>query len=356
MRSFRVILLAIPALVTANAGLACPVCLGPEAPAPSIVQAIVNAGTVALAEPAAEPRKYRLLVPVKGEINVGDTVGVFAADMPRQPLAPDRKVILARHPLYNKWLPIGQIAADRVDWLHQAARLGRDRERSLEDWLAHLKPLLPELLDTEPVIAAAAADRLARAPYTAIRQVAKGIDADGLIALAERIENTAWVPLYALLLGAADTGRARTYVAGSLARVLAYPETNGLAAWLVAHLEIEGESGLMWVRDTILTDTGRHPRQVSAAMMALSQQGLADARIPRRRIVETYLALLAARPELAGYIARDAAEWKVWSLTEAVVRAARSGMLDEANMLMVRSYLKAAPTPDAKDHLTTSPP
>ena len=52
--------------------------------------------------------------------------------------------------------------------------------------------------------------------------------------------------------------------------------------------------------------------EIQAALLAMGEQGRADAAIPRWRVIDAYRVFIREHEALAGLVAKDLAEWKCW--------------------------------------------
>jgi hypothetical protein len=52
--------------------------------------------------------------------------------------------------------------------------------------------------------------------------------------------------------------------------------------------------------------------EIQAALLAMGEQGRADAAIPRWRVIDAYRVFIREHEALAGLVAKDLAEWKSW--------------------------------------------
>ena len=69
---------------------------------------------------------------------------------------------------------------------------------------------------------------------------------------------------------------------------------------------------MAWVESKYLVDRKRSPREIKAALLALSVHGDANGAIPRERVIQSYRMFMNEHPDIAGYVAPDLAAWQYW--------------------------------------------
>lgn len=82
-------------------------------------------------------------------------------------------------------------------------------------------------------------------------------------------------------------------------------DVSELSALLVADMELRGAARVAWIEQTYLGDRGRWTPGLQAMLLALSEQGNANAAAPRARIVGAYRRFIRSGHPLAGYVAPD---------------------------------------------------
>lgn len=324
-----------------GAAFACPICL-PQSGAPAVLEQIVSAGALVLANPQSDPRAMKVTAVFRGRAAVGDMFTVAYVDMPRTPFDAASAVLLSRHPLMNTWRPLGALPREREAWLRAIMSLRPTGELAPGEWPARVKLFADDLFADDPFVSQIAADQIARAPYAAMRTLHGALDGERLVSAANRIENISRLPLLILLMGVAGDGASREFVTRRLASARTLASTDELAALITARIEMDGEGALQETGGRLLASEGLKPAEVSAALMALDVVGGALDQQRRASIVAIYRDLLRQRPETAGYVARSLEDWRDWSLASDIVKASASARIDEGSSLLIRSYLEAA--------------
>ena len=78
-------------------------------------------------------------------------------------------------------------------------------------------------------------------------------------------------------------------------------------------------------------------------MLALKVHGDADRTIPRKRVIEAYLAFIKARPPMAGFVAPQLADWDYWGAVAEYTALLKSNAIkDPASEFAVTVYLQRA--------------
>jgi hypothetical protein len=114
-------------------------------------------------------------------------------------------------------------------------------------------------------------------------------------------------------------------------------------------MELRGPSRVAWIEKNYLAERGPWTRGVQAALLALSEQGHADAAVPRARIVEAYRAFIRSGHPLAGFVAPDFARWQDWSAVPDYAALIRAGTWQQpASNYAILAYLGNAPQPEAR--------
>jgi hypothetical protein len=118
-------------------------------------------------------------------------------------------------------------------------------------------------------------------------------------------------------------------------------DATNLAALIAADLEIRGPSRVAWVEENYFADRSRGLPEIEAALLALSVQGTADAKIPRARIVAAYRRFIKERPPMAGFVVLDLSDWQAFEPAADLEAALRSGAIkDEGSQFVVLNYLR----------------
>jgi hypothetical protein len=126
-------------------------------------------------------------------------------------------------------------------------------------------------------------------------------------------------------------------------------DVMNLPALLVADLELRGLARLDWIEKAYLTDKGRSPQEVQAALLALQVQGGADAAVPRERIVQSYRTFIRSRHPLAGYPAPVLLSWQAWdAVPDYVALLTSKAPQHPASVIAMLNYLDSSPRPEGK--------
>ncbi len=340
MRGLKAVLLAAACLGTGPL-LACPVCV--VGPGLSPVQQLMTAETVLLVIP--ERGGWKTLEVIKG---TQATIAAGALHADEAGASTTERVVL-RDPM-AKWVMLGTLPQAHTPWLKQVAQGRATSEMSDADWRERVRFHVPYLEHPVPLIAETAYAEVARAPYAAMRSAKPQLDAAGLVRWLDEPKLASRRSLYTLLLGIAGGKAATQRIERQLAAAVREQDVSELSALLVADMELRGPARVAWIEQTYLGDRGRWTPGLQAVLLALSEQGNADAAVPRARIVDAYRRFIRSGHPLAGYVAPDLQRWKDWSAVPDYVALIRSGVRQQpASAYALRNYLGAAPQAEARD-------
>jgi len=272
--------------------------------------------------------------------------------------------LLLHDRLAARWTSLGSIRPEYADWLRQLAAtlsVAGDRPRltwpmnlqtsvtlSYAGWRQRLALVLPHLEDPDPLVSRIAWGELARAPYAALDVARSGMDAKTVESWLEDPKLAPRQAAYALLLGFVgspdDAGRLEQRIEATLNS----RDTANLAALIGADLELRGPSRVDWVEKAYFADRGRTLPEIEAALLALNVHGDADGTVPRKRVIEAYLAFIRARPAMAGFVAPQLADWNYWGAVQDYQSLLKSDAIkDPASEFAVTVYLQRAAAAEA---------
>lgn len=328
-----------------GAAIACPVC-SPGAP-PTPVQAMIDADRAVLARSDGAGAEIRVEQVLKGSGAPGEVLDGIRLEG-RAADGDTRALLLARDAVGGRWSLLGTIDVRHADWLRGLAALERAAELTPEGWRDRVARFLPLLGSPEPLVSETAHGEVARAPLGAMRANRSLVDT---ASVARRIEDPALAsqrPLNLLLLGVAGSPADAQRIERLLEAKPPGGDPADVAALLAADLELRGVSRLPVIEREWLLERGRAPSEIQAALVALSVHGAEDDRVPRDRIVETYLRFIEARPSFAGWVAQNLATWGVWSATPHYVRLVASPDVPFSSRIAMLNYLRLSPEPGAR--------
>jgi hypothetical protein len=344
-RRFVRTVLAAAGLV-GSAALACPVC-APGAPA-TPVQALIEADRAVLARSVGAGGDIRIEQVLKGTGESGELIDGIRLEG-RAPDGDSRSLLLARDAIVGRWALLGTIDPRHADWLRGLAALEPTSELTPAGWRDRVARFLPLLASPEPLVSDTAHGEVARAPFGAMRANRELID---VARIRRDVDDPALAsrrPLNLLLLGIAGDPEDARRIARRLAAKVPGGDPADVAALLAADLELRGASRLPVIEREWLLGQGRAPSEIQAALVALSVHGTESDRVPRDRIVDTYLRFIQARPSFAGWVAQDLATWRVWSATPHYVGLiASSEDLPFSSRIAILNYLRLSPEPGAQ--------
>jgi hypothetical protein len=290
---------------------ACALCLAGRTLTIS-AQELVYAGRSVLAVPDVGGKTFRVLEVINGEHPPGDMITdtVFRADSTA--MRSTKPLLLIRDDAWRWWVNFGPIAAEQAGWLRRLAATKRTTGMNATEWRDHVAYLLPYLENAEPMVAEIAFAEFASAPYAALRSLKPRLDATAIRKWSDDPTLADRQALYTLLLGIAGGPQDAEYLEKSLEAAWESKDSTNLGAALAADLELRGSSRVSWIEEKYFVDHDRTMPEIQASLLAMGEQGRADAAIPRWRIIDAYRVFIREHEALAGLVAKDLAEWKCW--------------------------------------------
>jgi hypothetical protein len=290
---------------------ACPLCLAGRTLTIS-AQELVYAGRSVLALPAAEGKGFRVVEVIKGAHPRGDMITdtVFRADPAA--MRSTTPLLLIRDDAWRWWVNFGPISAGHAGWLRQLSMTKRTTGMNAAEWRAHVAYFLPYLENPEPMVAEIAFAEFASAPYAALRSLKARLNAGAIRKWVDDPTLADRQALNTLLLGIAGGPQDAERLEERIVAAWKSKDTTNLGAELAADLELRGPSRVAWIEQKYLVDHDRTVPEIQAALLAMGEQGRADAAVPRWRVIDAYRVFIREHEALAGLVAKDLAEWKCW--------------------------------------------
>jgi hypothetical protein len=306
-----VLLLGGLTIAMSRPATACALCLAGRTLTIS-AQELVYAGRSLLAVPDVGGKTFRVLEVIKGEHPPGDTITdtVFRADSTA--IRSAKPLLLIRDDAWRWWVNFGPIAAEQAGWLRRLAASKRSTGMNSDEWRDHVADLLPYLENSEPMVAEIAFAEFASAPYAALRSLKPRLDATSIRKWSDDPTLADRQALYTLLLGIAGGLQDAEHLEKNLEAAWKSKDTTNLGADLAADLELRGPSRVSWIEEKYFVDHDRTVPEIQAVLLAMGEQGRADAAIPRWRVIDAYRVFIREHEAMAGMVAKDLAEWKCW--------------------------------------------
>ena len=324
---------------------ACELCDGPGSNFVALQEHVARWPLVALGEPSGRTREgrvqFRVTRILKGDVTLQEGAKVAP---------PGATAVLPGH----VWLLLGRKAnfqGGTVLMLRPATLAfvrAAPRLPSEDKPAARLRALLPWLKHEDPMVSGSARKAFAAAPYRAVREAAKDVDADDLVAtLADPTRSpSSRGPLF-LLLARAGGPETRKLLGAWMADP-AVQRAPGYDALLAAWLVQTGASGIEPVLDLVADP------EVSAAIVGgafvrtLGFLARNEDALPKPTIVATLQRMLPERTTF-GVVVEELARLEAWEATDAVL-AAYARHKPEAPWTVgpVLRFLEAAPGEAAK--------
>ena len=326
-----------------------------------LTQRLRVADAVVLAAPLPGGGQFQAVEGIKGDVPKGsivaDEAGGGAARLP----GATGTVLLVYSAATQSWRVLGTLGKTRAEWARQLVVMGPAHTLGsavpAAVWAKRLDFFVPDLENTEPLVAQAASDEIALAPYGAMRTLRPHLDAKKLLDWIETPSlsslrlalRAARRPLYAMLLGIAGDPSTAAVVESKLLSGSRTDNLADVAGLFAALLELRGNAAVTWIERHYLTDTKRTDTEIQAAISALSVQGNDGMRVGRDRVVQAYATLLRHNPARSGWAASDLASWGRWEFGEDYLAVLKSGEPQAfASRYAVVLYLTRSPQPQTR--------
>ncbi|MEI6761188.1 MAG: hypothetical protein WCO22_12155 [Betaproteobacteria bacterium] len=326
---------------------ACAIC-APVDGRGTLSQALRQADTVVLASPVAGGAGLAVRQLIKGAPPQG-LIRLPASEPRPLPVEPTALSQLLYHQGSAGWQSAGPLDASRADWLRQLLALSPVTDGSAPDWDRRLAFFVMDLESPEPLVAQAAYEEIAVAPYGEMRRLRGRLRAAWLLDWLDTPRLAARRPLYALLLGVSGEPERAPALQQRLARLRQPADAAVLSAMLAAWLELQGESGVAWLEQHYLQAPGLQEWEYQAALLALSVHGNDGQRVSRARVVKAYADFVRQDTPLAGWVASDLGNWGRWEFDQRYAALLRSGRPQTfASRYAMVFYLMRNPKPQAR--------
>ena len=317
-----------------------------------------TADRAVIAVPVGDGSQFQVVDVIKGSDAVGAVIADAVTRLDAAAPAVHDSLLLLHDPVAHQWTSAGLMRAKYADWLRQltaTSLVKGERARaawprtiassalSYAGWRERVALVLPHLESPDALVAQIAWGELARAPYAVLDVAKSRIDATTVEGWLSDPKLTARHAVYTLLLGfvggAAEAARLEQRIEASWN---GHDATN-LAAMIGADLDLRGPSRLGWVEAMYFADRSRTMPEIDAALLALNVHGEADRAVPRARVIEAYRVFIRERPQMAGFVAPQLADWGYWDAAPEYATLLRSQVIkDQGSELAVASYLQQA--------------
>ena len=344
LRSLLLLLLILLGFVPAS--WACAICAPADAGA-TLRQRLRAAEVVVLAAPAAGGAFAAQLL-IKGEWPHGPI------RLPQGFLASVQipSLVLLYRSGAADWQSAGQLAFQHAEWARRLVALADASDLTPAQWTARIGSFVPELESVEPLVALAAYEEIAIAPYAVLRGTGPKLNAAQLVRWLDTPALTARRPLYALLLGFAGHQVSADWLQQRMAGLRSTGDGPTLSAMLAAWLELRGPEGVAWVERQYLSGPSAHEMGVSAALLALSVHGADGRRVGRSRVVQAYRYFVAQTTPWPGLVASDLGNWEKWEFGPLFAEWLASGKPQGfASRYAMVFFLMRSPRPEASTAL-----
>ena len=344
LRSVLLLLFILLGLTPASWG--CAIC-APAEPGGTLRQRLRAADVVVLAAPAAG-NTFLAQQLIKG----GWPQGPIRPPQGVPELAQVSSLVLLYRNGTADWQSAGPLAPQHADWVLRLVELTDATNLTPAQWTSRIASFLPELESLEPLVAQAAYEETASAPYAVLRSFAPRLNAARLLRWLDTPALTARRPLYALLLGFAGNQASAEGLQQRMAGLRSTVDGPTLSAMLAAWLELRGPEGVAWVERQYLSAPTAHEIGVSAALLALSVHGGDGQRVGRSRVVQAYRHFVAQATPWPGLVATDLGNWERWEFGPLFADWLASGKAQAfASRYAMVFFLMRSPRPEASTAL-----
>jgi hypothetical protein len=354
-------------LMSATGALACPLCYEAARQLMTDGVRLDLADRAVLAAPVAAANQFRIVAIIKGEDVVGDIIAEPVTGVDKAAGADRDPSLLIRDPVTAQWTSLGAIPEKYADWLRQVAAtslIGGERPHrdspfeiqtaetlSYAGWRQRVVLIIPYLENGNQLAARLAWGELARAPYAAMGAARSHIDGATVAGWLDDPKLASRHAAYTTLLGCVGG----SVEANRLERRIEVASTShdaaNLAAMIGADLELRGPSRVDWVESRYFADRSRTLPEIEAALLALNIHGEVDRTVPRERVIQAYRAFIRERPQMAGFVATQLADWNYWGAATDYMALLKSNTIkDPGSQFAVVNYLQRAASAKASVH------
>lgn len=338
--SQHVLCLLGPALLALSAAVsACPICLGIVPQTPTLAEEVTAARDVVLAGADGAEGKLRVTSVIKGD---PDLIGQSATAVGET--KGDGLFILARRNQVEGWKLQGPSGLSFANFLPTVAALPDAAPATDAEWTARLERMRPFLGHAEARIARSAWAMWAGAPYRIVTSQAPQFSRaqlhEWLAAPALAGQRSLWLVLLGLQGGEEDAAWLTTQAEAAWKS----GDDTHLPALLTALVARRGAAGVDFIEQRYIRDRGRTLEEIQAALAALGLHGREGDLELKQRIIAAYRVFITERKPLAGFVARDLAEWQEWEFAPAFQAiVASSEPVHPTARQRITAYLGALP-------------
>jgi hypothetical protein len=324
--------LILAACYSADLADACQICTphplemgGAGTPVKTDVDYLIQSRTAILArEDPQKPYTYAPVEILKGHI--GNTpINLFLNTAIRRRLAADKQsAVLIVHPQAGqKWRRLGIVDAEYQALMRRIVQLSPLWQTNAT-YNKHRLAFFARLLGHENRrIHILACSEVSQAPYNMIKLLAHVWPRGAVWASLKEKLDTRCHALGIMTLAHRGHPDDLAFIARSFDDAWRSKATTNLSALAASQIEIEGIAGITKIENRYFRPTDRKLEEVVAVFTALSVHGGAGTIHLRDRIVQSYTILLENYPDMAGYVARDLAAWRLWTLADELAEILR---------------------------------
>lgn len=348
--------------IAASRAVACIVCI--PYPETTAVDNLVGSEVVVLArENPEKPFSYRAIEVLKGELENPD-IDLFLDSLTRRRLMhdPDRAVVLTRTATASTTAAPGlrSFAAptqknDQWKSLGFASERYEALVREIVDRAPSWKTantaddrgafFMPRLEDPEPRIRELAYLEVGQMPYARIKTSDGYVSSEGVRAFvfSQDPRYYEWKSLYVMLLGVNASAQEKTAIRANMTSLARFGISKNISAWATAFIEIDEAEAVDWLTAQYFRRKNRDVDELVEIVKAMSVHGGNGHVHLRDRYARSYSILLDTYPSMAGWIAKDLADWEDWRLAARLSDMTASGQpLDDAASFAVALYVSLA--------------
>lgn len=334
---FRILCGAAFLLIAIPQTMACVVCV--PVPKETTADVLLASYVVAFArEHPRRPYSYQIVETLNGRFD-NTPIGLLVDSVTRRRLLAqsESRVLLVRRSMSTDWDNLGFADAAYQSFTRTVlSNADRWRQRSgRRDRLNYFETLLTSHHDT---LRRQAVLEISRGPYRRIRTAASRVPRQDIYAVLRDVTWLEWSPLYVVMLGQSRLVEDRAFVARRFKSNARHASRTYLAAWTTAFIEMERLDAIQFIAETYFRQESYDRGALVEMQKALSVLGSEYPRQVRPAVVAAYQTLLSTHPSMAGYVARDCAAWRDWSLVPLLRTVKARDMRDDSGAAYAVSY------------------
>lgn len=323
---------------------ACQICV--PYPKTTIADVLIEAESVVMARESPEKPYFFYTVEIlKGNADE-DEFEAFLDSITRRKLKlyPEHAVVFIRQNQQDVWTYITYVDTHYMDFI-RTITINSDEWGQLRNSKKRINFFAEKLNDSHGTIREQAYLEVGRAPYASIKNIARTVHRKQIREFLANWRLIEWHSLFILMLGQTQHPDDKEYIRYKMETAARHSFTTNLSAWATAYMEAFPDTGLEKISALYFENDDRTVQELEQICTSLSVMGSEDSirRVPkmvnrRRRIINSYAILLDHQPEMAEWIAKDLAAWRIQALVDQLTAIRDHGSIPSSGSIFAVDY------------------